>query len=277
MSNISSRILRSVTPSVPAVKIEKASADPINGVAKVLFTINQPPKKAREVIANANAMETAFADVLGDKAHLVTSSIHKSEVDGHYYAFVKLNRPVVEHADAVKEGSGFHLVAANVFADDNDNIWEVKEDASGNKVLLRNSQEDLMELFNQVAPSANMSVAASTIAMSGTLEFASVVTFMHPQTETYHEGVVLDTAHVWDSKTKKVEAISPAMVVAASDQIGEVRRELNARMGDEQSTFPEIAAANVQAVFDYLETLYGRMPAFLAAYKDAVRRILDTK
>ncbi len=270
MGELSNKLLQGMKTIEPRVKIEKASADPSNGVAKVLFTTNVPTKRSREVVGNSAIMEAAFAKVLGDKAHLVTASIHPSEEAGMYVAYVKLNAPRVAHADAIKENSGFHLVAANVFADDSDNIWEVKEDASGNRILLRNAQEDLTELLTQVAPSANMSVAAASVNLSSKLEFASLVTSFDPESEEYHHGVVLDTAHVYDFADKKIKKSSGALAIAGTESFAEIRMNLNKRMGDAVATIPELSAAKVSDVIQYLDTLYQNNPVFLAAYKSAV-------
>lgn len=274
MTSVSHRILHNLKPTELAVKIEKASADPVNGIAKVVFTTNIPRRREADYINNVSAMERAFADVLGDKAHLVTASIHKTDFDGHYYAFIKMNTKTVEVEDAVKDHSGYTLVAANVFADAGDNIWEVREDASGKKVLVRNSIEDLTELFEKVAPVASMSVASASIRLSDNLEFASLVTFLDPVSEKFHHGVVLDTATVYDFTNKKAVEVNPSLAVAASDQVAGLRMEMSSLMGDNVSTFSEIAAANVQSLYDYLDQLYAHAPAFLAAYKDAISRYI---
>lgn len=274
MSSISKSILKNVKPHSLAVNIEKASADPVNGVAKVLFTTNVPARRRDLEMANAANIEKAFSNILGDKAHVIVASVHKAPVEGHYYAFVKLNNKTVALEDACKDESGYTLVAANVFADANDNIWEVKEDASGNKVLLRNSMEDLTELFSNVASGANISTAAASIRMTDKLEFASLVTFMNPVTEEYHHGVMVDTSSVYDFKDKKVMDLNPALAIASSGPIRGLSIEMAECMGDNHSTFAELAAADVQSLFDYLDRLYGHAPAFLAEYKDAIRKVL---
>ncbi|QIG74779.1 hypothetical protein EVC12_144 [Rhizobium phage RHph_I42] len=275
MSSFSSRLLHKLPQVVPAVKIEKASADPVNGVAKVLFSTNLPKAKQAAAVSNASVMETAFAAVLGDKAHVMPSTIHKAATDGFYYGFVKINNPMIAEADAKAEGSAFHEVTANVFADASDNIWEVREDASGNRVLMRNVQEDLTELFAKQAAPANMSVAAASIAIDGAVEFASVLTFLDPASGKYVNGIALDQATVYDFEEKKAKKISNTLVIAAQDVVPSVRSNLNEAMGDKHSTFEELADANVQEVYNYLDTLYGSAPTFLAAYKDAIRRLID--
>lgn len=275
MSSFSSRLLHKLPQVIPAVKIEKASADPVNGVAKVLFSTNLPLSKQAAAVANASLMETAFATVLGDKAHIIPSTIHKATANGFYYGFVKINNPMIAEADAKAEGSAFHEVTANVFADASDNIWEVREDASGNRILMRNSQEDLTELFAQKAAPANMSVAAASIAIDGAVEFASILTFLDPATGTYRNGVALDQSSVYDFEDKKAKKVSTTLVIAAQDPVGGMRSDLNECMGDKHSTFEELSAANVQEVYNYLDTLYQNNPVFLAAYKDAVRRLID--
>jgi hypothetical protein len=274
MSSISKNILKSVKPHSLAVNIEKASADPVNGVAKVLFTTNVPARRRDLEMANVSNVEKAFSNILGDKAHLITSSVHKASIDGHYYAFVKLNTKTVALEDASKDDSGYTLVAANVFADANDNIWEVKEDASGNKVLLRNSMEDLSELFSNVAAGANISTAAASIRMTDKLEFASLVTFMDPITEEYHHGVMVDTSNIYDFQSKKVAELNPALAIASTAPIRALSVEMAECMGDNHSTFAELAAGDIQSLFDYLDRLYGHAPAFLSEYKDAIRRVL---
>ena len=271
MSSISKAILKNVKPHSLAVNIEKASADPVNGVAKVLFTTNVPARRRDLEMANVANVEKAFSNILGDKAHVIVSSIHKAPVEGHYYGFVKLNTKTVALEDACKENSGYTLVAANVFADANDIIWDVKEDASGNKILMRNTMEDLSELFTSVA-SAHISTAAASIRMTDTLEFASLVTFMDPATEEYHHGVMVDTANVYDFTSKGVKELNPALAIASSGPIRGMAVEIAECMGDNHSTFAELAAANVQSLFDYLDRLYGHAPAFLAEYKDEIGR-----
>lgn len=268
---ISSKILNSLSATKPAVNIEKASVDAERGVAKVLFSTNLPPKQRRDALTDVAAMEDAFDKHLNGKAHVDVASIHPAEVAGYYYAFVKLNRQQVALEDATREGSAYHLVAANCFADENDLIWEVKENAEGQKVIMRNIQDDLSDLLQQKA-NPNMAVA-STIDMGGALEFASRVAFFDIDSEKVHYGVALDTSNVFDFDAKKAKSISASQVVVADSRNPGLARELTKRMG-ETKTFDELAAAEINDVYDYLNTLYGSAPVFLAAYKDAVSRLM---
>lgn len=272
-ASITKRLLSKVSKVKTAVKVEKASASP-EGVAKVLFSINAPVAKRKALAANASAMEAAFGEILGSKARILPKTIHAAEVAGFYYGFIKSNTPVIEEQDAAKEGSGYHLVAANVFADEGDNIWEVKESA-GKRILVRNNSEDLSELFDQIAPRDNMSLSAASIHINDNLEFASIVTFIDAASGEYHNGVMLDTATVYDFTAKAARGVSPALAIASSGRVSEIVSELNTRYGNDVSTFKELADANVQDVYDYLDTLYQNNPVFLAAYKDAVRRLID--
>lgn len=276
MTNLSTKLLRNLAAVEPKVTIEKASADHINGYAKVLFSTNLTRQRAREVVSDPVVLEKAFMNVLGDKAHLVTATVHPAgDNEGNYFAFVKINSPRVALEDAAKEGSGYHLVAANVFADDDDQIWDVQEDASGNKIIVRNSVEDLTDLLSSVTVSpVNMSVAAAGISLDAKTDFASLVSFLDPETEKFHNGITLDTAHVYDFEAKKIKKISAAMAVAGTDAVLQIRAELNNRMGSTTATVPELAAANVQDVIDYLDTLYQNNPIFLANYKAAVLRYI---
>lgn len=273
MSPLSDKLLRNLSAIEPKVKIERASADPVNGFAKVVFSTNLTKSRAVEFVKNTAQLEKAFNEALGEVAHVIPETAHHADEDGNYFVFVKANTPRVTLEDAQKEGSGYHLVAANVFADDSDNIWDVKEDASGNRIIVRNGIEDLTELLTQVAPPENMSVAASAVTMQTKLDYGSLATFLDPETSSFHNGIVLDTAHAYDFEDKKIKKIGGALFIAGSDAMAGIRMELNSRMGP-TATVPELASANIQDVITYLDTLYQNNPIFLAAYKDAVLRLI---
>lgn len=274
-NNISDTLLRGLSTRVTTVTIEKASVDAVNGVAKVLFSTNIPARKADAVVANTAVMEKAFDEVLKGKAHLVASSIHESGAPGLYVAHVKLNEQRVELAEAEKADSGYSMVVANVFSDAHDNIWNVTEDASGAKILVRSTGEDLSELFSQ-KPSAAFATASASVDLGGAMEFASVVSFLNPITEKLSIGFAVDTANVFDPESKTVVKVNPTLLVAGSDRIPDLAHNLNNLMGDKNATISELAAADVKSVYDYLEALYSQNPAFLSAYKDAVRRLFPT-
>lgn len=274
MGSFGTQLLRSLPKHKLAVNIEKASVDQTNGIAKVLFSTNTAKRKAQEAITSG-ALETAFAEALDGKARYVPGSAHLSETAGLYYGYVKLDRPVINHEDAVKENSGFQLVVANVFADEQDNMWEVQEDASGRKVLVRTSMDDLTELLS-IKPNASMATASAGCSLTGNLEFASLVKFIDPKTETLRDGVVLDTATVYDLEGKTKVAVSPTLVLASTGSIKSMATELANLFGDNNKTIAELAEMSVKAIYDYIDAQYSQNPDYVRAYKAAVAQLFPS-
>lgn len=274
MGSFGTQLLRNLPKHELKINIEKASVDQTNGVAKVLFNTNLPPRKVEEALVSSE-LEQAFAKLLDGKAHYIANSAHYSEVAGLYYGFVKVNQPVIEHEDALKENSGFQLVVANVFADADDHMWEVQEDASGKKVLVRTSIDDLTELLS-IKPNASMATASAQCSLTGSLEFASLVKFFDPASESMRDGVILDTSTAYDFESKKAVKISPTLVVASTSPVHAMERELAGIYVDKNKTFAELAEMSVKAIFDYIEAVYSQNPAYVREYKAAVSRLFPS-
>lgn len=271
MGKIDSKILRSLKPVENAVFIEKAAVDGAVLTAKVIFTTNLVASKQKDFLKDTAAVERAFDKHFQGKGHIIVESIYQEEKAGVYGAFVHINTPVMDADDAVKENSGMHLIAANVFADADDNIWEVREDANGKRILLKNLVEDLSSLFVP-SPNPTMALAAAGIDVTSELEVSSLITFFDTTSGEYRHAAMVDTASAYDFKAKEIRKISPLLAIATSGKLPELDRNLTAIMG--QETAADITSAKLNNLFDYLDTLYGHAPAFLSVYKNTIENIL---
>lgn len=270
MGNVDTKILQRLTPVEAAVFIEKASIDATEQVAKVMFSMNLSERKAKEAVKSASVMEKAFDKVLKGNGHLLHDSIYE-EAAGLYGAFVAINSPVMSYEDATKPDSAMHLVAANVFADDDDNIWEVRKDSAGNSILVKALVEDLSQLI-ALNPNPSMATAAAVASGNEHLETASLVTIYDTKSNKYHTGVMIDTASAYDFDTKELRRVSPTLAIASSDPIAVIDTACRKATGD-MALASEMSNDQRQRLFDYLDALYAHAPAFLSVYKASVARI----
>ncbi len=273
---VSKKIRQSVSRKhggVPTISIEKSQVDSSGAHAKVLFRVNTTKKLAKESLTSHEVMEVAFANAFSNKARLIEDTIVAAGNDDGYFAFVKLNRPIVAHEVACAEGSGFTLVAANVFSDSDDNIWTVEKDATGKRCIVRSMPEDLQSLLKtRTAP--HMAVASSGVALSGDIRASNFVRFYDKTSEKLRDGIAIDTSTIFDVTRKQFYDIESCNIVAYAETNPSISKGLANAAKNATSTFVEMSALDKRSVKAYLTSLYSQNKAFLRHYIAAVDKFL---
>jgi len=273
---VSNKIRQSVSRKrggIPTISIEKSQVDSSGSHAKVLFRVNTTKKQAHKALNDPETMEIAFSNAFGSKARLVEDTVVSAGNDDGYFAFVKLNRPMVAHEVACADDSGFTLVAANVFSDLDDNIWTVEKDATGKRCIVRSMPEDLQSLLKtRTAP--HMAVASSGVALSGDIRASNFVRFYDKTSEKFRDGVAVDTSTVFDVTRKQFYDIEACNIVAYAETDPSISRGLASATKNATSTFVEMSALDKRSVKAYLTSLYSQNKAFLRHYIAAVNKFL---
>lgn len=271
---VSDKLLRGKGQQVPSIYVEKASVSSEGNYAKILFRLGTSLAGAKEAMRNPESLAEAFNAKMEGSVRLVTSSIHKSDVDGMYCAYVAINTPTITHTAAVD--AGFSMVAANLFADADDNIWRMTE-VDGEKVLSRTANDDLGELLRTRVMSPSVSTAAAGYCLDGAFKAGTILAFYDNTSETVRKGVSVDAATAFDFSTKKFYPVATTDVVATTEPSTVLANAIDSLYGDKNITFAEVASDYPRIkenIRRYLTTLYGQNKAFLDTYLRAIDRLL---
>jgi hypothetical protein len=274
MSKIGNKIAASVKQSIPSIFVEKSSVDESGTLAKVLFRVGTTNANAQLLVADEEGLTNAFEQKLGGTARLAPNSVHASGTAGLYFAYLKVNTPTIGYAEA-STSKKFNMVSANLFADEDDNIWSV-ENRDGEKILMRTANDDLQEILKTRMAAPTMSVAAASIGVTGSFTAGMIVAAYDATAEKVRRGLALDNATMYDFDANKVVPVSSVSVMCASEEIKSVVAELNRLYGDRNATFAEVATTGnkKKMVMDFLTRLYSQNQAFLDQYIQAVDRFL---
>ena len=265
MSTLTKRILANTKASALTVFIDKSNVSSDGRRARVLFHTNHSfnSEKQRNELKIPNVVETAFSNVLGDSSRIIPDSISQSDHKNLFYGIISLNSKTISQEDALQENSGFHLVAANIFADKDDNIWTVEENEDGN-ILIRNESEDLSAIL-KTRTGANMITAAAKLPVSDTMKCGMFISYLGSN-EKRSQGFAIDTSTVFDSDTNKFVQINDIDILAKTEANRQVVSSIDDITESKTSTFAEMSAGQRKSLKEYLTTLYSHAPDFLANY-----------
>lgn len=268
MGKLSDSITSGIKSRPFAVTLEKSHVSGSGGRAKVLFSTNKKGLEEKEYLRDEHSVEKAFTDLLGHDARIVTKSICPAE-KGLYYGMVVANQQSITLEEANKEGSGYHIVAANMFADDNDDIWTLSELSEGeSKVLVRSSTDDLKDILN-TRMNSEMSLASSGQSVSDSFNVGSFVRFIGPKEKVYN-GFAVDTQTVFSAETASFLGADSISSIAFTPSDITVQHGITKAVGNDVATYQELSRAQIKSLREYLTTLYSHAPDFLQNYLNAI-------
>jgi hypothetical protein len=259
MGHISQSILSRVNKPELTFTIEKYfMSQQTPNRAKIAFRSNAMDMS--KALLNDEEVEIAFAKTLDNKGRVIVSSIVTTDISNVAMAVVELNSSTMEYDIAVQENSGFTLVAANVFQDADDNIWNII-DKEGNRVLVRSCQDDLKAILSSMTDLSN----AAGLAINDGFIAGCFVRFLGENSHKILNGFAVDNSTVYDLETNNFRKVSPVNTLLISDPIEDLREGLSVAAGD-NSAYESMNSASKASVKNYLKTLYSNNSEFLKAY-----------
>jgi hypothetical protein len=263
--SFSKKIMSNVTANPLKVSVEKYMIGSTGNRAKVLFSTNKPKNKIKSALSDFSNVETAFADVLCGKGRVLQNSLMLTEREGVASAIVELNKATMGYDEVVKSNSGFSMVTANVFADADDNVWQVV-DEGGEKIVVRNSKDNLNDLLK---PNTFLSLASGVDLFDG-FEAGSFVRHLHVTTGKVLNGFAVDTCTVYDIETEQFREVSNIDVLATVEVSKEVSNDMLTSVKNNPASYAELSATEKLSLREYLKQLYGHAPDFLRNYLSAI-------
>lgn len=273
MTKLRSRLMKNVKDHPFEVSVAKCNVSPSGTKAKVLFSTNKRGEKETAFLKDRHSVETAFSELLGEDARIVSKSICPAD-RGMYFGMVVANVQTVALEDAAKKGSGFDLVQANMFADADDNIWTLQEESDGGeKILIRTQNDDLKSILDTRMSSVSMTTAANQSIDDSFTPGCFVRTIDNK--ERVHHGFAVDTSTIYSSEAKVFLPSDSISCVSFVEANQEVVNGIAGAIGDSVSTFQELSRTQVKTLREYLSTLYAHAPDFLQNYLNVIERHVD--
>lgn len=228
--------------------------------SSVLFTVgvNQKPEEA--------SVDAAITKLYGGRIRLVANTVSRV-LDGPrdvYRAILALNAQTTPYETA--SGEGWTNVNANMFADPDDNIWEVSG-SDDNRVLRRIGNDDLNAVL-QERRSRHMATAVSAVDVAPSYGRHAAVLFFDTASEEMLFGLSVSPDKVFvpsdDGKGGEVKSFDAASVYGGSSHDRDAPSFAGA---------PETAASKA-AIIEYYRKLYGQNKDFYAKIKKLIEDCL---
>lgn len=231
-------------------------------VSKLTFTLASGKEKAN---LNEAALNDSLLAIYQNKVRLAPSSLAKlsdQSRSGIYQCFVRRNGDIVPYETASSEG--WTCVAANVFADDADNIWEVSGEGES-RVLRRRGVDDLDAVLAE-RRTRSVDTALSLVSNVPAMRPRDFITFYDADKEDYRHGIALSTEKAYvpsaDGDGKIVEIAEASIVRNDQYDVDYSPSFLDA---------PSIEQASKADVLAYYKKLYGHNKEFYAKLASLVR------
>ena len=263
--SLAKKMMSNVSTAPLKINVEKYMVGNSGNRAKVVFSTNRPKSKIKSYLDNFAQVEVAFADILNGKGRVIPKSVMLTDKEGVASAIIELNTASISYDEAIKENSGFSLVTANIFADSDDNVWQVVEEG-GEKIVVRNSKDNLNELLK---PNAILSLASGVDVYDG-FEAGSFVRHLHVATGKVLNGFAVDTCTVYDIETEQFREVSSVDILATVEVTKDISSDMLTAVNNNVASYTELSATEKLSLREYLKQLYGNAPDFLRSYLSAI-------
>lgn len=189
--------------------------------------------------------------------------------------FVYASRATIPLSDA-KPGAGYREIAANIYMDDNDVVWDVKNGAGG-RYLARQGATDMSALLEQARVSPSGSVPRMSRVQAAVAEPNDFVAFVNPgpRTSEVDYGACLGKDAktgdyvVLSSLTSQMLLVKPALIVSSVtlNRADMPTAELLLKREAADAGRSRVAASGKDGVLtpkEYYTKLYSYAPEYLA-------------
>lgn len=235
--------------SVQKVEMESAS------IARVVVNIPDVFHKAISNEELAAAVETSMPG-----ARYLDNSISACDQQNLFTMFVTSTGKVM-----TKEAASAQVmreVASNVFRDDDDNIWNFKEDETGSYFVAQDV-EDLEGLVLGVrSRSPNITTASLEVATAEAFSASMPVMVYDVASQAHAFGIAVDDSRVYFPGKETIHEVNPVRVVAAFEVAA----------GDRG--MPKVSFTGKdkrKALLDYMRALYGHNAAHYKRIEALIR------
>ena len=231
---------------------------PINkDYASVIFTL----AAGSQEVATEERVNAALGNIYGNRVRLCEGTLAKNSIgNGVMQCIVAQNAETVPYETA--STSGWTVVAANQFADDSDNLWEVGGEGES-RVLRRLGNDDLTAILEE-RRSRSMATACVGIDLVPEVARHDSIMFYDTQRQEVAFGIVVGKNKVFTSK-EEVRPFEAAAVMHHEERDPHI----------EFANAPDVEAASMSTVLEYYKRLYGHNVAFYNELKSLIQTHLQ--
>lgn len=226
-----------------------------DGIYRVVVAV-PPVSTYTSRLANDTEVASSISSKFSNVLRYLPNSMTATETASVFTLFVKGNVPVMTKETASTRP--MVEIAANVFKDDDDCIWSLSEDASGNPIYTRSDIGDFAEILN-AARSANIVTASLEVATAELFKAGQVVAFYDVASENRRVGIAVTDREVFVPDADNIVTVLPTMVLAATDDSLKVNLT---------------GIGSKAGVLDYMRAIYGKNSEFFAGLKRLVNQNL---
>lgn len=209
------------------------------------------------------AYHAAFAGMLGEKGSLVEGSVFAADESKHVYkGIIKSAVVSKKYSDEIIASDKMTLVTANVFSDEDDNIWQVVGEGDS-RSLVRKATEDFSQVLSMYY---NHSIVANDSYDHADVTPGFFVGFFDTDRREMSYGMVhsanTDKVSVFTERQQIVE-VAPSALVAG------IAPDNNLKVDTQhiQTASTDFGMAYV----DYLRTLYGSNIPYIQALETLIK------
>lgn len=235
-------------------KVEMESAN----VARVIVNI---PDVFHKSLTEAEIAGAVDATMKG--ARYLDGSFCSTGTPNLFNMFVTSTGKVMSKEDA--STSDLREVATNVFRDEDDNIWNYKEDETGSYFVAQDVEDLEALILGARARSSHIATASLEVATAESFQKDMPIMVYDTASAGYQFGIAIDDTQVYFPKGDKIAQVNPTRVVAAWEVAAADR-------GMPRINFT--AKDKKKALLDYMRALYGQNAAYYKRIEALVRQNL---
>lgn len=240
--------------------------------------------KVAQLLVMTDRIETAAAydqkirTITNGKLEIIPGTVRNVTGKNHFKAIACHVRPVTESLPYEEAASTMRtVVEANVFADNEDNVWGVVE-ANGVKRLVKRTEVDIDAILQAATNVSHSRVSAHTYEYAGArnLRNGNFVVFANDDGEL-DSGVAVysddGSLHVAAIDAGRDVVIDPISIVANAPFSVEAEEGEDVEIA--AVTAKPIEATGLKTVMDYYAGLYKEHPEFWASLRDQINRLFS--
>lgn len=233
----------------------------------VYFKINQVNAEAKKIVAGVQAA----LDAASKKASLVviSESLTPLSVGKGFFSVIAKNAVAsLDYSDDSLKDK--HVISANVFKDDSDNVWKLIGEGE-NRRLVQVSDEDQTEILKNAYNLNTRAQMASVIAQQSAINAGNFVSFYDTEKSVMASGFVshydydLNKVVIVSEDLNAVGVEEDAILAAVPCPVAEKESVATAAVSD-------TAIEHAQSYINYLRTLYGADNSLIQGLKDLLKK-----
>lgn len=270
----------------PTVKLREFSVDE-NGLARIVAAVTHT-STSRE---NDSEVYSALAGLFKNNIQPIENTFCVLASNKFTDMVTGIVAPIQESVAYDSESSDFTCVCGNMYVDENEKLWSLKQTEGGDLLIKTSSLDDLdaiTELMGSVSSTVaeplrfetESNVMASFSSMAGSVDSGDFVDFVNPVTRCAEFGVVVASVCNEDTENNKVEDTGNIIVLSSTgdkeitisrELLVDVHNDVDVPEADESAYDSISSGINLEAAVEYYRSMFRRSPEYFAKFEQRLR------